>query len=274
MAIIAISRQVAAFGDEIAEAAARELNYTFITRKQIEARIVEMGFPKEKLSKYDERKPKFFASLAKGRDEYLNYLQLAIKEAASKGNCILIGRGAFVILKSLPNLVPLRFVAEKSIRKQRLMKEFNWNEKQALARIEESAMNRKGFHKSFFDVDHEDPANYLVVMNTGLLSQSEAVKHIVGIVQNMITPEKEEAGKIAVQRMLKCQELVNTLLFEYKININFLHADYDSSGKFVILQGMADSQAIVDRAITLGSKILPDVTIKSSINVVQDFKSY
>ena len=35
MAIIAISRQVAALGDEIAAAVAKKLGYTFITRKQI-----------------------------------------------------------------------------------------------------------------------------------------------------------------------------------------------------------------------------------------------
>ena len=51
MAIIAISRQVAALGDEIAAAVAKKLGYTFITRKQIEDRIVELGFPKEKLQK-------------------------------------------------------------------------------------------------------------------------------------------------------------------------------------------------------------------------------
>ena len=59
MAIIAISRQVAALGDEIAAAVAKKLGYTFITRKQIEDRIVELGFPKEKPQKYDEIKPGF-----------------------------------------------------------------------------------------------------------------------------------------------------------------------------------------------------------------------
>ena len=138
MAIITISRQVAALGDEVASAAAKELGYTFVTRKQIEQRIVELGFPKEKLEKYDERKPGFFASLAKGRDEYLNYLQYAVLEAASKGNCILIGRGAFVILEDIPNLIPLRLIAKNSVRLERLKKEFNWNAKQAQQRI----MNR------------------------------------------------------------------------------------------------------------------------------------
>ena len=39
MAIITISRQVAAHGDEVAEKLARNLGYTFITRKEIEKRI-------------------------------------------------------------------------------------------------------------------------------------------------------------------------------------------------------------------------------------------
>ena len=74
MAIITISRQVAALGDEVAEVLAKKLGYKFIDKKYIEKRIVELGFPEEKLKKYDERKPGFFTSLAKDRDEYLDYL--------------------------------------------------------------------------------------------------------------------------------------------------------------------------------------------------------
>ena len=75
MAVIAISRQVAALGDEVASAVAEKIGYKFINRQEIEKRIVELGFPAEKLKKYDERKPGFFASLVKDRDEYLHYLQ-------------------------------------------------------------------------------------------------------------------------------------------------------------------------------------------------------
>ena len=75
MAIIAISRQVASLGDEIAESVAKKTGYKFITRHDLEKRIVDLGFPAEKLKKYDEKKPGFFASLVKDRDEYLNYLQ-------------------------------------------------------------------------------------------------------------------------------------------------------------------------------------------------------
>ena len=131
MAIIAISRQVASLGDEIAESVAKKTGYKFITRHDLEKRIVDLGFPAEKLKKYDEKKPGFFASLVKDRDEYLNYLQTAVLEAASEGNCILIGRGSFLILENLPNLLSLRFIASDTVRMERLMKEFNWTEKQA-----------------------------------------------------------------------------------------------------------------------------------------------
>ena len=57
MAIITVSRQVAAHGDEVAAELAKILNYKFVTRKDIEKRIVELGFPEEKMLKYDELPP-------------------------------------------------------------------------------------------------------------------------------------------------------------------------------------------------------------------------
>lgn len=272
MAVITISRQVAALGDEIAAAAAKKLGYTFINRRQIEARIVELGFPAEKLAKYDERKPGFFASLAKDRDEYLDYLQLAILEAASQGDCILIGRGAFIILEDVPNLVSLRFVAKDSVRMERLKKEFNWNDKQARTRIDESDANRLGFHKSFFNLVNEDPQHFHLVMNTGLLSVDESVAIIEGLVKNYITPQKETAGKAKIAQLYEGQSLVNRLVFDYKLNINFLRAVVN--GDTVTLQGVADSQAVVERAVQASAKILPTYKVESAISVVQDFKAY
>ncbi len=272
MAIISISRQVAALGDEIATALAQKIGYSFIDRKQIEARIVELGFPKEKLAKYDERKPGFFASLVKDRDEYLNYLQYAMLEVAEKGNCILIGRGAFVILENIPNLVSLRFVSNDNVRLERLKNEFSWTDKQAQARIDESDNNRMGFHKSFFNVSNTDPQHYLLTLNTSVLSLDESVKIIEDLVKIHVTPKKESDGKVVVEQRLKCQRLVNQLLFDYHINVNFLRAVVD--GNVITLQGVADSQGLVERAVRTAAKILPTCEIRSNISIVQDFKTY
>lgn len=272
MAIISISRQVAALGDEIATALAKKIGYSFIDRKQIEKRIVELGFPQEKLSKYDERKPGFFASLVKDRDEYLNYLQYAELEAASKGNCILIGRGAFAILENVPNLVALRFVSNDGVRLERLKKEFSWNDKQAQQRIDESANNREGFHKSFFNISNSDPQHFLATLNTSILSIDEAVSLIEALVKIHITAKKEAEGKEEVEQRLKGQRLVNQLIFDFHININFLRATVE--GNIVTLMGVADSQGLAERAVQTAARILPTCEVRSAISIVQDFKSY
>lgn len=274
MAIITISRQVAALGDEIATALSKKMKYSFIDRKQIEKRIVELGFPKEKLPKYDERKPGFFASLVKDRDEYLNYLQYAILEAASQGNCILIGRGAYLILDEVPNLVSLRFIANDEVRIKRLQEEFSWTEKQALNRINESDTNRKGFHESFFNLKNEDPQCFHVTLNTGILSVDESVNIIENLVKVTMSSSKENAGKKKIESLLKCQRLVNQLLYDYKININFLSAREDTENNVIKLYGVTDSTAQKEKALQIAAKIYPSVCIKSEINIVQDYKSY
>ena len=274
MAIIAISRQVAALGDEIAGALAKELSYKFIDRKPIERRIVELGFAREKLPKYDERKPNFFANLLKDRDEYLNYLQYAVLEAASQGNCILIGRGAFIILSGISNLISLRFVADDNVRIERLEKEFNWNKKQALQRISESDSNRLGFHKSFFNLENENPKNFTLTLNTGILNIDESVKVIKNLVQTHITPQKETDGQKKLLNLLKAQSLVNDLIFECHIKINFLRSSISDDGKNLVLYGVADSQSIAQTAVQIASRKFPELNIRSEISIVQDFKNY
>ena len=272
MAIITISRQVAALGDEVAEALAKKMGYKFINRQYIEKRILELGFPEEKMSRYDERKPGFFASLLKDRDEYLDYLQTAIYETAKEGNCIFIGRGSFVVLENVPNLISVRFVSNDDIRTERLMKEFNWNKRQAQARIAESAENRKGFHKNFFNVNPEDPANYHLTLNTSLLSIDEASSAIANLCNALITEEKEQAGQQKVQDLYQAQLVVNSLLFKHKLNINFLRAVIKDD--VLELQGVADSIAISEKAISLAKELMPNKTVTSCISIVQDYTRY
>ncbi len=272
MAIIAISRQVAALGDEVAQELAKKLGYTFIGRKEIEKRIIDLGFAEEKLEKYDEKKPGFFASLAKDRDEYLDYLQTAVLDAASTGNCILIGRGAFVILEDVPNLLSVRFVAKESIRVDRLMHEFDWDEKQALKRIEESDANRVGFHKSFFNLSTEDSSAFHMVLNTGVFDKETAASMLSQMTKSLITPQMEKDGSKKIAELLEAQKLVNILVFEHKLNINFLRAVID--GDTITLQGIADSGVLVEKATTITKEIMSDKKVVSAISIVQDFKAY
>ncbi len=272
MAIISIARQVAAKGDEVAEALAKQLGYKFITRKEIENRIKELGFPESKMPKYDERKPGFFASLTKDRDEYLNYAQSAILEAASQKNVVIIGRGAFAVLHDVPNNISIRLISDEKTRVERLMKEFNWTETQALQRIHESDTNREGFHSSFYNVDINDNAMFHAVLNTSLLSDEDTAKIIANIVNQKITNETENAGEKMIEELIKAQTVVNKLSHEYHINIEFMHASIED--KTIILHGVSDSPAVVEEALQIIKKEMPGYDSSSAVSIVHNFKTF
>lgn len=272
MAIIAITRQVAALGDEVAALTAEKLGYRFIDKKYVEQKLIESGFSKDKLKKYDEVKPGFLASLAKERDEFLDYLQTVILNIAVEGNCVLIGRGASFILDALPNLLSFRLIADDKTRIERLKKEFDWDDKRAKARVSESDSNRTGYYKSFFNIDVNAPEHYNMVINTGLLDVEEASDVICACVNKLCTPAKEAEGKLKIRHLMLAQNIVNELVFTHNLNINFLRAEIED--KKIILQGVADSASIVEHALVLTRKQYPDYTVESMISVVQDFNNY
>ena len=72
--------------------------------------------------------------------------------------------------------------------------------------------------------------------------------------------------------MYQAQLVVNALLFEHKVNVNFLRAVID--GDKLILQGVADSVAISEKAASLAREIMPDKTGESCISIDQDFSTY
>lgn len=271
MAIVTFSRQLASLGDEVSSLVAKKMGYSFVSREKLEKKIVELGFPEEKLHKYDERTPSFFASLAKDRDEYLDYLQTAVLEAASENNCVIIGRGSSFILSNVENHLSFRVVSGEAERLQRAEEFLKVNEKQARKKLYAADKQKSGFHKSFFNCNVDDQSLYHAVVNTSLLGVQSAAEMIVAAVRASVSAEVEKAGMERVDELLICQRIVNMLILEYGLNINFLRAT--AHGGKVTLHGVADSSAIVERALMITQAELPEYTVESAINVVQDFKA-
>lgn len=272
MAIVTFSRQLASYGDEVSRLVAEKLGYTYVSRDDLESKIVELGFPQEKLHIYDEKIPGFFASLTKDRDEYLDYLQTAILEAASKNNCVIVGRGSSVVLGELENHLSFRVIASENERVRRAKEFLEIDEKQARKKLFAADKQKSGFYKSFFNVQVDDPSLYHALVNTSLLDFHATADMICAAVTSTVTPKKEDSGKLRLEELLICQRVVNMLILEYGLNINFLRATV-RDGR-VTFHGVADSSAIVDRALMIAQAELPEYKVESVINVVQDFKAY
>lgn len=272
MAIITVSRQIASYGDEVASELASQLGYTFINRKMLEADLLKHGIAEEKLCKYDEKKPGFWASLARDRDEYFDYLREAVYERAKGGNCVFIGRGGFAILKDVPGCYSVRLVASRSVRIARLMKEFSWNEKQAQALLQESDNNRDGFHKCFFNIDQDDSSSYHLVVNTEFITPKQGANIVREACGHTVTAKDEAEGIERIGELLQAQKIVNHIVFDLKIPVHFLEATATTSE--IMLHGVADSSAVIEKVLAVARSMAPGRKISSGISIVQDYRSY
>ena len=125
MAIIAISRELAALGDETAHTLAEKLKYKFVDKTVIEERINTLGGSSCKFDKYDEKKPSFWASISNGRDDYLHFLKSAVFAEAEHGNAVFMGRGAGILLKNVPGVFSVFLAAPLEIRVERVKSYFH-----------------------------------------------------------------------------------------------------------------------------------------------------
>jgi cytidylate kinase len=269
MAIITISRELAALGDETAHELAKLLDYRFVDKGALEERIKSYGVAGRQLEKYDERKPSFFASLSQDRDDYLHYLKTAILTEAGEGSCILIGRGAAMVLKNVPGVLSVFLVAPPEIRQERVKSYFHCDDRRARQIIAQSDRDREGFHHYFFDMKWQDPANYHLTLNTGRQLPLIIAETIRYFRDRTITEEAETGNTARLRELILGQRVKHHILYEKEIPVHFLEAAV--SGGKISLYGVANSAALVEAALAAAREIAGEAPVQSDIQVVQEY---
>jgi cytidylate kinase len=273
MAIIAVSRELAALGDETARELAKLPGYRFVDKDTLEKRIKSYGIEGREFQKYDERKPSFFASLSQGRDDYLHYLKTAIFAEAEQGSCVFIGRGAGMVFKDMPGLISLFLASPPDIRIERVKSYFHCDERRARQIIERSDQDRGGFHRYFFDIDWRDPANYHLSLNTGIFSPADCAKIINQFKDRFFTRESEIQSAARLKELILEQRVKHRIMYEREIPVHFLEVSV--SGGVITLYGVANSQSLVDAALNAVNDIIDEsagkITVHSEIQVVREY---
>lgn len=270
MAIIAIARELAALGEEVAHELVRITGYRYIDRDYMENRLGEFGIGPEKRHKYDEKKPGLWASLSQERDDYLHFLKTVLYEESALGDCVFVGRGSTAILRGLPHLVSVRLAAPLAIRVARVKLHFNCDERHALQLIEQSDRDRSGFHKYFFSIDWRDTREYSIALTMAEQPRPREAAEIIDAYRSrVIGPEMEQAGKQRVADLLLGQNVITELVYTKKLPLHFLEAD--ARGSRVVLHGVSNTQSAIEAAV-VAARAVPGVSeVESAIQVVQEF---
>jgi cytidylate kinase len=269
MAIITIARELAAFGEEIAGELNRITGYKLVDRECIEKRLEEFGLRLDECRKCDEKKPRFWASFSRERDDYLHYLKFALFEEAAHGDCIVLGRGGSAIFKGVSNHLAVRITAPRALRVEKAMRQYSCNERRALQIIEESDHDRVGFHKFFFSLNWHDPREYDLTINMSRNEVEQAAETIDTLRTLLIDADKEAAGQRRLADLLLGQRVITEIVYTNGIPIHSLEVAVE--GGIAQLYGVADAQTAIGKAIA-AARAVPGISeAESSIHLINEY---
>ena len=202
--IITISREFGSGGREIGKRLADELNYAYYDKEIIAAIAKETGLEEEYINNISERgiypyafqfakSFSLYTPFQSNQTEILVAQQKIIKEIAKKGNCIIVGRGANVILKEY-NPMNIFVYADMNSKINRCKQKGNEDEKltdkELANKITQIDKNRKEYHKILSNLEWGEKENYHLCINTSNLEIKEIISPLAGYIKSWFRESK------------------------------------------------------------------------------------
>ena len=183
--IITISRQFGAGGSTIGQAVADRLGFYYCDKDMIINAALESGsLSPEEVRYYDERVPRefgfgqsLFDFYNKPLDERLfNAQREAIKKVAEKGNCVIVGRNANIILKEFDRTLHVFISATERARLQRMCEKMpDMTEEKVLEHLRSVDKTRKKYCKYYTDTEFGNAAYYDLCVKSSTLGIDRCV---------------------------------------------------------------------------------------------------
>jgi cytidylate kinase len=111
---------------------------------------------------------------------------LTMRDLATQGHVVLVGRGANFATRELPHGLHVRLVAPVENRARYLAQLYNLSDTEARVYNEKCDAARRRYVKAYFDADVAAPGAYDLVINTGRVSLEEATKLICACLRTRV----------------------------------------------------------------------------------------
>jgi cytidylate kinase len=146
--------------------------------------LVFMGHSKElieQLGHMSNPSPKFVSD-----QKFIGEIASSVHELASSENVVIVGRGAGMFLKDIPNTLHVGLSASVPTRIIRNMRKHDLNAEDAKRFTQQTDSARKKYYRRFFSTAPEDATHYNLLLNTEGLSPEHAADLIVSTVHHRI----------------------------------------------------------------------------------------
>jgi cytidylate kinase len=269
MKIVTISRLVGSYGDVVAAVVARRMGLELISLAKVHelAQGCDPEYQDVCTMFETEHGPTFFEKIFFDTPTHTSLFKALTFEEASRGNVVLVGRGAQIILRDVPGVFRARLVAPKALRVERIMERYSFTRDEAEEYVRRSDHEREGLIHSIFHVDPNDWSLYDVIVNTSRYSSGAVADMIVQAVEKIepvSDPEK-------VQRELRGMGLakkIETLLRKKLTSAVARHVEVEAEADGTIkLSGRIRDKKDKDKLIKLLREYPGVQTIQDELKV-------
>ncbi len=118
----------------------------------------------------------------------LEAVQDAVRDYAARGNAVIVGRGAGVILKDAPGILRVFLHAPREWRIAHVMAAFGTDRKTTEAEVDRIDRMRAAYLSDWYGVRFGDPANYDLCVDTSRFDESQCVAIIIRALRTCETP--------------------------------------------------------------------------------------
>jgi len=183
---IAISRQAGAQGPAIARAVGERLGWHVYDRELLQLVADEMGLRRKLLESVDEKHVSWVRECLESltttppvtENAYARHLFEMLFSLATHGECVIVGRGAAVVLPAETTL-RVRLMGPRPERIQAIQQRFGISQEEAAAWVEKTDAERERFVKDHLGKDPGDPSHYDLVLNSSRFSTTECAELII-----------------------------------------------------------------------------------------------
>ena len=201
---VTISRESGAYGTTIADMLAehlrqherrREAPWAVFDKELIQKVIEEYNFPAV-FQRYILESPTPLVedilaelfSLHPPQEVFVRRVNETILHLATLGHVILVGRGANIITRRLPNGIHVRLVGSFEKRVAHMKEDLNLAQEQARQYVMKEDHDRQAYIKRYFQKEISDVSLYDLIINTDTVPIENAVR----VIGEMVLKEKEE----------------------------------------------------------------------------------
>ena len=256
MPVIAMTREMGSGGREVAERVAEKLGLTVILHELVEHDLAEHMHVRESVIHHRfEGGATLRERLQIGSKRLARYTAEEILDLAKRGNVLIRGWGACVVLRDVPHVARIRICAPMEVRERAVTERYGLRDR-SIARREidhNDAAHRRSL-RAAHGVDREDPLLYDLVLNTERNSIETCVKLVCDLVERPEFRETEAARAILDDRALEAHVRIK-LRERFIAGTGVTGVEAMASGGKVILTGTAIHETLAADASKLAAEV-------------------